>query len=110
MGKDPDVRRLAALETRIKAAQEARAPRPRGQSEYTAASLGWRMVIELVVGMAMGAGLGLGLDSLFGTTPIFLVILSLLGFAAGIRTVMRTANEVAERRGEGARLDPAKKE
>ena len=49
---------------------------------------------ELVVGMLMGLGLGYGLDYLFGTLPIFLIIFTLLGFAAGVRTMMRSAEEV----------------
>ncbi|MEO0388367.1 MAG: AtpZ/AtpI family protein [Pseudomonadota bacterium] len=99
---DPDP--LAALEARIAAAQKAQAPSEGRETKYTAASLGWRMVLELVVGMALGAGIGYGADSVFGTMPIFLVLFSMLGFAAGVRTMMRTAAEVRDRRGEGARL------
>ncbi len=104
MAKTPDTDRLADLESRIEAAQKARVPALRGKSKYTAASLAWRMVIELVVGMALGVGIGFGLDSLFGTLPIFLMIFAILGFAAGIRTMMRTADEVKNKRAEGALL------
>ncbi|MEO0914071.1 MAG: AtpZ/AtpI family protein [Pseudomonadota bacterium] len=104
MAEEPDRDRLAQLEERIKAAQDAQAPAPRGKSKYTAASLAWRMVVELVVGMALGVGIGYGLDSLFGTLPIFLMIFAILGFAAGIRTMMRTADEVKNKRAEGALL------
>ncbi len=55
---------------------------------------GWRMVTELVVGMLMGLGIGYGLDHLLGTLPLFLIIFIMLGFAAGVRTMMRTAEEV----------------
>ncbi|QHQ35966.1 AtpZ/AtpI family protein [Algicella marina] len=104
MANPPDDNRLAALEERIRAAQKAQAPAPRGKSKYTASSLAWRMVLELVVGMGLGVGIGYGLDSLFGTLPIFLMIFALLGFAAGIRTMMRTAGEVKNKRAEGALL------
>ena len=59
------------------------------------------MVIELVVGMVLGLAIGFGLDALFGTRPIFLVVFALLGFAAGVRTMLRTAEEVqsGQRRG-----------
>lgn len=60
------------------------------------------MVIELVVGMGLGLAIGYGLDALFGTRPIFLVVFALLGFAAGIRTMLRTAEEVRSGRGEAA--------
>ena len=58
------------------------------------ANMAWRMVIELVAGIAIGFGRGVGLDWLFGTVPIFLILFIGLGLAAGIRTMMRTAEEV----------------
>lgn len=42
----------------------------------------------------MGLGIGYGLDHLLGTLPLFLIIFIMLGFAAGVRTMMRTAEEV----------------
>ena len=60
------------------------------------------MVIELVVGMLLGLAIGFGLDALFGTRPVFLVVFALLGFAAGVRTMLRTAEEVRRGRGEAA--------
>jgi len=58
--------------------------------------MAWRMTLELVVGGMVGAAMGWGLDALFGTLPIFLVVFILLGFAAGVRTVMRSADELRE--------------
>jgi ATP synthase protein I len=52
------------------------------------------MVIELVSGMAIGFGLGYGLDVLFGTLPIFMIVFTLLGFVAGVRTMLSTAREI----------------
>ena len=60
------------------------------------------MVTELVVGMVLGLAIGLGLDALFGTRPVFLVVFALLGFAGGVRTMLRTAEEVQRGRGEAA--------
>ena len=94
MTDTPDPEKLEALDARIKAAKAATEPAPRRESKYEKASLAWRMVLELVVGMAMGMGIGYGLDSLFGTLPIFLILFSLLGFGAGIRVMMHTADEV----------------
>ncbi|MDQ2090695.1 AtpZ/AtpI family protein [Marimonas arenosa] len=90
---DPN-ERLRALEARIEAAKKAGAPEKRHQDEhYSQAQQGWRMVIELVAGLLIGFGMGFGLDSLFGTIPIFLILFTLLGFVAGVRTMMRTAKE-----------------
>lgn len=101
MSEGPDPERLKALEDRLKKAQAPYQPkpeRPAMQKSYGAADLAWRMVIELVVGIAIGFGIGYGLDSLFGTIPIFLVLFTLLGFAAGVRTMLRSAKEIQERR------------
>ena len=57
---------------------------------------GWRMIIELVTGMLLGVSLGLGLDYVIGSEPIFLIILSLLGFMAGVKTMMATAKKMNE--------------
>jgi len=61
---------------------------------FSSANLGWRMILELVIGMLFGFLLGLGLDHVFGTRPIFLIIMALLGFAGGIRAMLRTAKEL----------------
>jgi ATP synthase protein I len=42
-------------------------------------------------------GIGYGLDVLFGTLPICLVIFALLGFAAGVKTMLRTAEQMRRR-------------
>lgn len=89
-GKDP----LSSLGERIDAAKEAQAPKPRADEHYSQAQLAWRMVIELVAGIVIGGGLGYGLDHLFGTMPVFLVIFIFLGLAAGVNVMLRSAKEV----------------
>ena len=69
---------------------------PRLNDHHSSAHLAWRMVIELVVGLAIGFGIGYGLDNFFGTMPLFLVIFIFLGFAAGVKTMMRSAREVQD--------------
>ena len=54
------------------------------------------MIIELVTGMLLGVSLGLGLDYMIGSEPIFLIIFSLLGFMAGVKTMMATAKKMNE--------------
>jgi ATP synthase protein I len=103
MEEDPFSARLKNLEDRIKSAERAREEPARDRrSEYTQGSLAWRMVTELVAGMLLGLGIGYGLDSLFGTRPVFLVLFALLGFAAGVRTMMRTAQDIQHGRSEAA--------
>lgn len=52
------------------------------------------MVIELVAGLLIGFCIGYGLDTLFGTKPVFLVLFVLAGFAAGVKTMLRSAKEM----------------
>ena len=94
MTEDDQKQRMAQLEARIEAAKQAQAPKPRSDEHYSQAQLAWRMVIELVAGLGIGFGMGYGLDSLFGTLPNFLVVFTFLGLAAGIKTMMRSAEEV----------------
>ena len=57
---------------------------------------GWRMVIELVTGMILGISLGMALDYIVGSEPLFLIVFSLLGFMAGVKTMMATAKKMNE--------------
>lgn len=99
-----DPERMNALEERLKAAKARAAPDPSGGDDhYSMANVAWRMVIELVAGIVIGFGIGIGLDSLFGTTPIFLVTFILFGLAAGINVMMRTAKEVQEKQAAAAK-------
>ena len=96
---DPDEKqRLEQLEERIAAAKQAQAPAPRQDEHYSQAQLAWRMVIELVSGLGIGFGMGYGLDYLFGTLPIFMVVFTFLGLAAGVKTMLRSAQEVQEKK------------
>tara|TARA_Y100000813_G_C23881105_1_gene220335 strand:- start:356 stop:532 length:177 start_codon:yes stop_codon:yes gene_type:complete len=52
------------------------------------------MVLELVIGIIIGVVLGFTLDSFLDTSPIFLIILIFFGFAAGVRTMIKTAKEI----------------
>lgn len=87
--------RLRRLEERLAAARARRAPPPRADEHYSQANIAWRMVTELVAGLGLGLAVGLGLDAMLGTEPVMLVLFILLGFAAGVRVMMRTAEEVA---------------
>jgi ATP synthase protein I len=56
---------------------------------------GFRLSSELVAGVVVGAGLGWLIDRWLGISPWGLMIFLLLGFAAGVLNVMRTAGLVA---------------
>lgn len=100
MTETPDPERLKKLDGRIAKARKAQEPEPPRENIVTDASMAWRMVIELTVGIVVGFGIGFGLDSLFGTIPIFLVLFTLLGFAAGVRTMLRSVQEIQRQNAE----------
>ena len=49
--------------------------------------------------VVVGAALGWGFDALLGTSPWGLIVFLLMGFAAGILSLMRTAGLIAKRPG-----------
>jgi ATP synthase protein I len=53
---------------------------------------GLRLSSELVVGVLIGALMGWGLDKLLSTSPWGMIVFLLLGFAAGVRNVIRAAS------------------
>lgn len=92
---DPDDgERMTRLDERISKLKGKDTPTRHQDEHYSQANLAWRMVIELVAGLLIGFGMGYGLDSLFGTMPIFLVLFTLLGLAAGVKTMLRSAAEI----------------
>jgi ATP synthase protein I len=111
MASEPDPDRLRALEERLEKVRE----KPKAAPTTTAKGLSqgevaWRMVIELATGIVLGAGIGYGIDVLAGTLPVFLVIFSLFGFAAGIRTMLGTARELAQKNAGTAAKDKTAKD
>jgi len=92
---DPDARRLAEFEERLR---KARGTEPAGPQESSQSKLGiaFRLVTELLAGVIVGGGIGWALDRVFGTSPLLLIVMFLLGVAAGMRNLMRTAREMSE--------------
>ena len=93
---DPSIR------DRIKAARSELEPGQPETGPVANMHLAWRMVVDLVAGTGLGAACGYGLDVLFGTLPIFLAVLTLLGFAAGVNLMIRTSREAGKSAGGGS--------
>jgi ATP synthase protein I len=106
---DPDKlrdlgKRLDELQTRRAAGRKRPPP--------TQTGIAFRFATELVAALIVGGGLGWGIDWLFGrfgfaTRPAFLIVFFVLGAAAGIRNVMRAADEINAAIAEGE--PPAKR-
>jgi ATP synthase protein I len=89
-------RRLDALGDKLEEAQSRQrqaAPAAR-QSQGGALGQALRLGVELVAGVAVGGFIGWGLDRLFGTAPLFMVLFLGLGATAGILNVVRTAKRM----------------
>jgi ATP synthase protein I len=89
----PDPDELRALGKRLDEVRRQKEPRS-PEAPPTSLGIATRFATELVVAVAFGGGLGWVLDRWLGTKPIFLLVLVLLGAAAGIRNVMRAATEI----------------
>ena len=100
---------LKHLEERIEAAKQAQEGGPKTEEHYSAAQVGWRMVTELVAGLGIGFGIGFGLDHSFGTLPWLMLIFTMLGFVAGVKTMLRSAQEFQNVTPTRARVDNDKR-
>lgn len=86
--------RLEALDRRLAQKRAEMQPKHHMEEHYSQAQHAWRMVVELVAGLGIGFAIGFGLDAVFGTKPFLMVVFTLLGFVAGVKTVIRTAQEL----------------
>ncbi len=96
-----DKERLEALHQKLQEVEARRAAPAKSShsgKHMAYAGLGYRMVIEMAAGIGIGAAMGYGLDYLFGTRPWFLVVMSLFGFAAGVKVMMASAREFDAKR------------
>jgi ATP synthase protein I len=66
-------------------------------SDPSAIARGFRLSTELVAGVLVGAALGWALDHWLGTSPWGMILFLLLGFAAGVLNVMRSAGVIASK-------------
>ena len=98
-GDDLD-RRSRALDEALAAKRPAARRDGEGGGPATGGLLGFgqalRLSSEFIAGIAVGAGLGWLIDTLAGTSPWGLIVFLLLGFAAGVLNVLRSAGMVAE--------------
>jgi ATP synthase protein I len=79
-------RKLDALKS-----QRTRAEVPAGEVQQSAYGPAFKFAGELIVGVVVGGGIGWALDKQFGTAPWLMIVLVILGFAAGLLNVVRAA-------------------
>ncbi len=60
---------------------------------------GFQLSSELIAGVVVGALLGWGFDRLLSTSPFGLIVFLLIGFAAGVLNLIRSAGVAPDRTG-----------
>lgn len=86
---DRESQRLDALGRKIDATRARHEPPEYEPSNITIVSLAWRLVIEMLAGIAVGGFLGWWLDRWFDSRPWFMLSLLGLGMIAGVVNSMR---------------------
>jgi ATP synthase protein I len=76
---------------RLKAGRDAGPAEGRSGLPRTISGMAFRVGVEMVVGLVVGGGIGWLLDSWLGTLPLMLIVFFILGAAAGMLNVYRTA-------------------
>ncbi|CAA2142625.1 AtpZ/AtpI family protein [Hyphomicrobium sp. ghe19] len=101
--------KLDALQS--KKAQRSQADRSAtGGSQQSAYGAAFKFAAELLVGVVVGGGLGWALDRQFGTAPWLMVLLVIMGFAAGLLNVVRAAQQAQTKNEPLQRAAPSVKD
>ena len=93
--------RLLHLDRQLAEWQDREEERKEGGKGTAMSAFGqaWRLSSELVAGVAVGAVLGWVLDWWLSTSPWGMIVLLLLGFAAGVMNLLRATGSI---RGSGS--------
>ena len=96
-----DPKDLDQFDAKLKAARDRIEGNGQGskKSSYndSLAGVGYRMSIELVVGICVGLGLGWLVDGQMNTKPLFMLIFMFLGLVAAIFNVVRLSKDLQRR-------------
>jgi ATP synthase protein I len=93
--RDALKQRASDLGKRLDEVHARKAP-PLGDAKSRGNALGqaFKILTELIVGVVVGGGIGWVLDRQFGTKPWLLLLFLLVGFAAGMSNVIRSARRM----------------
>ena len=87
-------KRASELGARLDTAQGRKPAAPSDlKAQGAGLSLAFRFMIELLVGVCVGAAIGWFLDKQFGTTPWLLIVFLFVGFIAGMVNMIRAAQK-----------------
>jgi ATP synthase protein I len=101
--RDLDRRRLQLDRALARRRHEEREGGERAKSGIASGyAVALRLSSEFIAGILFGAAIGWVIDRFAGTSPWGLIIFLLLGFCAGILSILRSAGMVAERGASGS--------
>jgi ATP synthase protein I len=99
---------LQDLDRRLSAKLAARKP-ARDEEDASETGQAWSIALrlsgDLLAGLAVGGGLGWMIDQVAASNPWGMLVGFGLGFAAGMRNLMRTAKQIESERLNGERTD-----
>lgn len=84
---------LRRLDGRLEAHRKSTEEAPRGPKAGYAMAM--KLSSEFLASILVGALIGWGIDRLFGITPWAMIVFVLLGFCAGVLTVIRSAGRLS---------------
>lgn len=99
--------RAGEIGRRLREAKAKHAPKADARERGEALGQGLKIAVELVVGVGFGAVVGWWLDDLMGTRPWLMMVMIVLGFAAGMRNIIRTARQLQANAEAAQRRPPA---
>ena len=86
---DPDRAKLRAISARLQTLQQQKAAEEANSAANRAESSAWSQGAEFVGAVVVGGGIGWWIDRRFGTGPWAMIILLIIGFAAGTLNALR---------------------
>ena len=101
--KLPPDARLESLDERLDRAQRREAAKAGKEQPDRTRQFGQRMAAQMIGAPAGGFLFGLGLDTLFNTKPLLMIVLMFVGFGVGIRNVYYWAKNTPP--ASGGRVD-----
>lgn len=86
--------RAAGIGARLEQVKARRAPQLDNAARGSAMGQAFKIAVELVVGVLFGGLIGWALDRYLGSRPWLMMVFLVLGFAAGMMNVVRTARRM----------------
>lgn len=86
--------KLEEFEDRLNHARKTRKSNEEPKQKNSGLNVAFKIATDLIAAIAVGVGIGWGLDSWLSTKPLFLLIFFLIGTAAGLLNVIRTAKSL----------------